>query len=401
MYPWDSWKINEVTATSDEYDQTRKDVTECWNTWKCAKRGCLSEPLTQFELDVAAVLTWFSQNLVDIAVIEVGMGGRLDATNVFNNACIYCERSTPSQLLASVITAIGFDHVGILGSTIEEIALQKIAICKPNVPCFIGMQNYEVVLPILYNEVCVIGCQGVTWNLRKVSLFENGDLTISVSGGESMKLHHDTVIQLSCNDSRRQVGYQVENFGLAAFVLHHLFPAKLTREIYTSILSHRPQGRLDDSLRLPFSSSMKDLSPQLVPVLLDGAHNLDGAKRLRDYIDNAILPRPVTWILGLCSNKDIHGILRTLLRPKDRVFTVGFSIPLNMPWISYYSPLELSQFGNSLCSISTSAVRVQDISYEALNLQQQPDTCVVIAGSLYLISDVYRWAKKSENFGDS
>ena len=224
---------------------------------------------TYFETVTAMALVLFAEERVDTAVIEVGLGGRLDATNVI----------TPEL---SVITPVDFDHEQYLGRSLEAIAGEKAGILKPGVPAVFANQRPEAAR-VLHERAAELGC--------KVT-----------------RTPQATEVELDARSSRFRAGqlritcplageHQVQNAATAAAALNEIGVADAAIE--SGIANVRWPGRLEHVRANP-------------DIILDGAHNPAGARALAAYIDRFYRDRPVRLIFGAMRDKaidEISGIL--------------------------------------------------------------------------------------------
>ncbi|KAJ3372482.1 folylpolyglutamate synthase [Allomyces arbusculus] len=387
VHPSDGWQCNGVSPSLDEYNHARDRVLAAYQG---ATTGSEDAP-TEFEVDFVACLTWFVVQGVNVAVIEVGVGGRLDATNVFgpdDPPCGCTERT--GRLLATVVSKIGIDHIGLLGPTVSEIATHKAGIMKRGIPCIIGMQAEPDATAVLVDEARRVGCVEQTFFVRtaRVSTSESRPDLIVQSSPISDQVTTTLSIPLPTKPAVDRVvtGYQVENAALAATVLHHLHPSLALVPLGVALESMRWPARLDRSLSLPFDAAHP------TPILLDGAHNLDGARALRAYLD-VHFPARLFWVLGMTAGKDVSGVLRTLVRDGDAVVCVGFGTPKGMPWIRCTDPRELADAVRAAvpgATVRGTVDRVWRVTSKDLGPLDAP---VVVAGSLYLAADLYRGSR--------
>ena len=211
---------------------------------------------TFFEFTTALAFLYFAEKKVDIAVIEVGMGGRLDATNVI----------VPE---VCVITHVAFDHLEHLGKTLIEIAREKAGIVKTNVPLVTAETHPDVLA--LFRKVCHDHGSEMT------VVGDAGDWKLSLRG------EHQTV------NARTAVA--------ALRVIHDIFPVS-DQAIREGLATAKWPGRL-------MVVSEKPL------IILDGAHNLDGMLALRDYIVE--LPRRKILLLGIAEDKDVSAMVKLIV----------------------------------------------------------------------------------------
>lgn len=223
--------------------------------------------LSEFECLTAAMLCCFEQNDVSVAVIECGLGGLDDATNVI-----------PAPLCA-VLTPIGIDHTAILGDTIEAIAQHKSGIIKTGCEVVCAASMKDDALAIIFETAAQKGCTVHQSTIRRED-------TLCVAGVEyrlAMRGQH-----------------QVENAQTAMSVLACL------RHRGMAVDDHKAAAAIA-KVQLPCRLEEFALTP---PVLLDGAHNPQSALPLCEQL--AMMDAPATLILGMLSDKDCEGVIRTL-----------------------------------------------------------------------------------------
>ncbi|KAG0175502.1 hypothetical protein DFQ28_000075 [Apophysomyces sp. BC1034] len=323
---------------------------------------------TMFECLVASALWLLDQARVDVAVIEVGLGGDEDATNVFE------------QPLMTIITAIGWDHAGMLGGSILSIARAKAGIMKEGCPVVIAPQDDEPqALKLLVRQAEDLGAPCV---VAKAATASKGGLCLDQQVDEDRHIQYDYTIGLHGD-------YQRANSATAVVALDWLSRRgtfRLDREQFQQGMAQtRWPGRLD-------WVAHRSLDP-LPEILVDGAHNPPATRALREYIDQVTTQRGlgrVLWIIGATAGKDVNSILSHLLRPTDIVFSVPFSQPAGMSWIQSIPTQEIADQAKTMaaqaqaCSTLTNALKNAGAMY-------RPDQdLVVLCGSLYLVADLYR-----------
>ena len=238
--------------------------------------GCL----TWFEFVTALAFFYFAENQVDIAVIEVGLGGRFDATNVL------------AKPLATGITNISLDHTHILGETLEKIAFEKAGIIKPEVPMITAA--VEPSLSVIRQRATelnslVVHCQydeidsSIKSSLPGIHQAMNAQIALQM-------LHHASLL-----------GNRATNSASA-----HGLPSVTMDEVKTGLKQVYWAGRFQiiPSLRL----------------ILDGAHNLAGIKALRDSLDVLFPQQEFGFVFACFENKDALAMLPALLRSGDTLY---------------------------------------------------------------------------------
>lgn len=327
--------------------------------------------LTIFELQVVASLLLFARQQVDVAIIEVGMGGRDDATNVLLEPAACC------------ITSIALDHEKFLGPTHEDIAKHKAGIFQRGRPAFVANNGMS---------------DSVQKVIAEIASSVGAPLVWVPPAGQSHDSNHPLAqsLEVSGFPHLLQVpllgDYQRSNVALALALLLELRSSKLPLRSRPEILDH---SQLEDltiveglkATSWPGRLDWRKLEDGRM-VLLDGAHNPHAAQELAAYIDHAVRPQPVRWVVALSLGKDAKGILKQLLRDKDMFTAVSFSKVKGMPWVCPEAPAELVKVASELKpSISAKAA-----SHFEEALQEDADAVVkpqiVICGSLYLVADV-------------
>ncbi len=241
-------------------------------------------PITIFEIQTAAAFCLFSQHPADVVLLETGLGGRLDATNVIE---------TP---LASVITPIGMDHTEFLGDTLIEIAGEKAAIIKRGVPAISAEQAPEAAVVIEQQARRMhapLHAAGEAWHVN----VERGRLVYQDERG---------LMDLAAPKLFGR--HQFDNAGLAIATLRALDAFRIDAAAFEAgILGAEWPARMQ---RLA-SGRLVDLAPQACELWLDGGHNADGgrvaAAALGDLEER--VSRPLVVIAGMMANKDARGFL--------------------------------------------------------------------------------------------
>lgn len=315
---------------------------------------------SEFELLTATAFEIFNHEQVEVGVVEVGMGGRLDATNVLSDG----------DVLVSVIAKIGMDHQAFLGSTIEEIAREKAGILKPGVPCVVDNTNEAAVIGTLSKRIAELGIDAAFVSPEKAAE------------------QHPPLAQLF--NTMDLEPHQQENMCTAVsalrLALSKIRPEADAYSLLPRLSDVKWPGRLENI-------SLRPLIPRQEPVLLDGAHNPQSAYVLGRYIDRKLRPQSgsVTWVVSASSGKDLAGVFRSIIRPGDNVATVEFGPVEGMPWVAATPAPELASAIQSIPEIG----RVESFKGDVLAgidwaCKVSQGGPLVIAGSLYLVSDVHR-----------
>ncbi|KAL9596419.1 MAG: hypothetical protein Q9219_005803 [cf. Caloplaca sp. 3 TL-2023] len=354
---WDCITIDEHVIDENKFHQKEKVIKDRNLDWNVKA--------SEFEILTATAFELFGQEKVEVGVVEVGMGGQQDATNIVRNP------------LATVITKIGKDHQSLLGNTIEEIATHKAGIMKRGVPCIVDATNDPNVLRIFE----AIAQRAGSHPLVHVS----DDL-----GPESATL-------LPVFIEHELERHQRINLSLAYLASKFVLQQR-------SSMTHLP-ALLDAARKTVWPGRLQFLSITVLtgrqkPVLLDGAHNAQSARVLGSFVNKRIRKRghPVTWVVAISVGKGLQELLSPLCQPQDNIVAVKYGTVEGMPWVSPTDPHTILETATSL-GLSGS---IHDAGRDILGALKFATRIaatdpVVICGSLYLVADVLRLARDIEN----
>lgn len=273
--------INKVPITQQEYDVCKSKVLEA-----SAKLESLGvRQVSQFELETAIAFEYLSTRC-DVAIIEVGMGGRLDATNILRNKIL------------SVITSISLDHTQYLGSTLKDITTEKCGIVQNGVPTVTILQNDEVIKTI--KDICLQKGSplSIANRLDTSNIFVDKDYT----------LHFD---YLNYKDLKSKMlgDFQVDNAILSIVACEVL---KISKDCIV-------KGIFNATWRYRFEIVKKG-NPI---VILDGCHNADASLRLRKSLDTYFKDKSICYIMGIFKDKDYNTIVKNLCDKPNIVYTIS------------------------------------------------------------------------------
>lgn len=298
--------------------------------------------LTEFELLTCCAYKYFADKEVDICVIETGLGGRLDATNVIN------------KNILSVITSLSLDHVDRLGDTVEKIAYEKAGIIKPDSPVLISAKNvgFNVV------ESCA-----KEKNSEVVSVSKN--IEMMFEDGKNFVVYNSNKYEFS------MLGlWQKENLALVFGVVDYLI--SIGYEIN------------ENALKKALSNVNWPCRMQYVPkynLLIDGTHNPDGARVLRQSLDYYFSDKKRVWVYGSITTKDYKKVMATLFRSEDEVYFYDFD------YISAVRIDDLFEYKKEACPIN-----LKELEYL---IEENKGALIIVSGSFYMIGQML---KKSTNF---
>ncbi len=321
--------------------------------------------ITYFEFATALALLWFAEEQVDVAILEVGMGGRLDATNVI----------TP---LVSVITNVSMDHEQYLGNTLAAVAFEKAGVIKAGVPVIAGVAEDESLAVV--EEVC---------QERKAPLFLLGREFDALRGPEGSWQYRGiteshSLGKLQCRLKGR---YQIGNAALALAALETISePLPVTDEaIRQGLLSVTWPGRLEyfcladgNPVECPVESAIGE-DGSLRRYLLDGAHNPAGVDSLIDALVSEFRYVRLILVWGCMADKDVAATLTSIVPLADRIiFTRPESERSATPeqFMAILPEEERSK--------ATGAPTVGEALILAADMAQSGDL-ICVAGSLYLV----------------
>lgn len=308
--------------------------------------------ITEFEAVTAAAFLYYKNMGCDFVVLETGLGGRFDATNVI-------ERP-----IASVIVSISLDHVNILGNTISDIAYEKCGIIKNGCPVVTNSAQPSDAFKMIKEQS------------------EMRNSALSVADIDAIR-----VLDESINGSDIFYG------GRSVFVP---FPGKHQREncitalTVIDLLKEQGIAISEKAIREGIAKTRNPARCEVVSekplVILDGCHNEDSAKALCSVFEKHLKGKKITAIMGMMADKDISKVLMLLLPYFDSVLTVTPSNP---------RAIQASELAEKIRILGTdvkSFENAEDAYKYAVNNMSE-DEVLIVCGSLYLCSDVYNLIK--------
>lgn len=292
------------------------------------------ETLTEFELLTVMAWLYFHEQQPDLVIWEVGLGGRLDSTNVLQKP------------LATIVTSIGHDHQGILGDTLEEIALEKFGIMKPGVPMFHSLTE-EPLIDLLVR-------QGEAMN---ASIHDVTPLVTSIEDGAETTVTYDGWPPVTLGLTGHHQAY---NGACAVAVARHL--GWRASAIQTGLEMAQHPGRYELISRQP-------------RILLDGAHNAEGVAAL---VEQLKLERDVTVLAAILADKDREAMVASL----QSVATV------------YETTFDFPRARTQQSLLEDGADYVEWKTWLAEWMRSPQTKTLVVTGSLYFISEVRNYLAK-------
>ncbi|RKP39262.1 Mur ligase [Dimargaris cristalligena] len=369
--PRDSIAINYTPISSEDWSRLQTRITEAELSLSSSSAPVR---LTHFERLTCTAILWFAERQIDFAILEVGVGGRRDATSV-------CRDS----VLVSVLTSIGLDHVGLIGNSLGEIAHEKSGIFVPGrVVIVADHRSPPLAMSGAASPVSVASSLSLG-SVPPLPLTLNLATTSASSTTPRPDLYFDSPLLGS---------FQLANFAAAIHAvdaLRRVYHMAIPDEaIQTGMAQCHWPGRLETR---PFPGGF---APE-VEMLIDGAHNMDSAMALSLFVDEEWRPLCAS-ILRRSEGKAALDIIKQLVRPGDRLLIVPFTQPQGMPWVRCMEPGALAEeVRQTLPLANTSALEsvlpclsLPDALQLIRNTRWYESSGIVLCGSLYLVSDFYR-----------
>lgn len=314
------------------------------------------ETPTAFEQETALAFWYFAKKGCELAILEAGLGGDMDATNIVTTT------------VCSIITSISMDHCRILGNKISEIAAHKAGIIKPGAPIICIEQREDAMEPIR-----------AAAKAADTPLYE---------------VHRDEVRQIF-SDKRESIVFfrefenlhlkmlgscQPENAALAvqaASVLSRSYPIE-KKHIYDGIEKTRWGGRFE----------LHSGSPDII---LDGAHNPDGIRRLRESVNQMFGAVPICYVCGVLADKDYEKEIEILFGRASNVFTVTPPSPRAMKSTDLKAAIK-----KRFSQLKVTSFDSEDGIEKAMEAAVSQNNPVVVCGTLTILARVKEWMKRND-----
>jgi dihydrofolate synthase / folylpolyglutamate synthase len=333
------------------------DDERLFDAFEACERANAGRPITVFEITTAAAFKLFSENPADYLLLEVGLGGRVDATNVVDRP------------VATVVTPVSFDHPEHLGATVEQIAREKAGIFKPQVPAILSTQS-PAALHVLERAAAVLGAPllvgGQDYGVRE----EHGRLVYEDESG-----------LLDLPLPRLLGRHQHGNAGTAIATLRCLDPLLRAKVFEQGMIHAEWPARLQ---RLA-CGHLVDLAPDNAELWLDGGHNEEGgralAQALADFEEKS--SRPLIVVCGMLSTKDPSAFLGFFKGLAQEILAVPIA---HQEHSRPAAEIAAAADAAGLPAVACGSVS-QALSYLSARAWPVPPR-LLITGSLYLAGDV-------------
>lgn len=352
-------KINNVNISDEDLAQSVSRVSDAID--QMTEEGC--DHPTEFEIITACAFLYFRDRDVDFAVIEVGLGGRLDATNV----CIP---------LISAITSISMDHTEYLGDTLARIAFEKGGIIKDKRPVVLYQQSDEVESVI--SSIC---------SDRDSELFitENDKIEYISEDMSSQSVNLEVMGHFYSGVEISLPGrHQARNLAVALSVLRLLeISSEIsqvdTEALYRSIRETKWPGRMEVIKTEPLT-------------IIDGAHNPDGAAILSESVDRYLVGKKINLVFGMLRDKDILSVAKLLAVKADRIIITEPESPRAASSAEVHGIILEALSGEDIPDI-TEIPDIEEAVRQAQSMAGDGEA-VIYAGSLYMIGRVRSLLRK-------
>jgi dihydrofolate synthase/folylpolyglutamate synthase len=311
------------------------------------------EPITFFEITTAAAFVAFAGEPADALILEVGLGGRLDATNLIERPWL------------SVITPVSIDHTHYLGDTLELIAAEKAGILKPGVPAVIGPQQ-PAAMAVIEARAAALDApllrHGTEWTARR-----DGDRLMWGALGAHREFPLPALLG----------PHQIDNAGIAIAGAKALTRFAVSdRAIAEGLATARWPGRLQRLTRGP----LRDALPAHTELWIDGGHNAAAGQALGQAAAALFSDRPLDLVVGMLNTKTVEGFLAPLAPQARRLIAVAIPGEANS--------LPAETVADVARRLGISAETAPSVAAALGRLAGAAPSRVLICGSLYLIGTV-------------
>lgn len=330
---------------------------------------------TVFEIETAAAFVWFYEKKPDVVLLEVGMGGETDATNIIKHP------------LASVITTISRDHMGFLGERVEDIAAVKAGIIKEKCPVFSAAQP---------RGVQQVLCEYANERQAKLRFVE----------ADAIELLEEQVGQLSFSYKGKKYVtimagmYQMKNAALAIEVAEYLLPKLMEKKSSQAAV----EGSIEERISKEEISKEEIHKEEIIKkgieaarwagrfeviqkdplVIMDGAHNEDAAKQLAQTVQHCFPNQKLIYIIGVLADKEHEKMLELMLPYADQVYTVTPDNPRALDGKRLAEEVRMFQQKVEVCDSVTDALK------KALQQAREKKESVLAFGSLSYLGELKR-----------
>jgi dihydrofolate synthase/folylpolyglutamate synthase len=329
---------------------------------------------TEFEIITCTMFCYFFDKKVDFAVIEVGLGGRLDSTNILQPFSV----EEDGGVIASVIVSISHDHMKILGDTLEKIAYEKAGIIKKGIPVIMYPQKPEV--EKIIEKMCLV---------REAKLIKVPIDSVKYLEGDNKNIDKNTTIyaqrfKVTTDKDKYDIQlsllgkHQLLNCATAIFAIEELIRKGIgikKEHILSALKKVRWIGRLEVMKSNPL-------------VVIDGAHNIDGIANLKENVQNYFKYNKMILVLGILADKEVDKMVSIIAPLANRVITVT---PNSDRAESSKELKEIVEKYDVICE----AIESYSEAYKLGMSYCSEEDLLLVSGSLYMIGDMRKIISKS------
>ena len=374
FHPLECWQYDGRNITEEEYADAMSQVKEACDILALRSEGQILP--TAFEIETALAFVYFAKQELDVLLLEVGLGGAMDATNVVDHP------------MACVFTKISRDHMQFLGESLTEIAREKAGIMKPGAMIFWGTQEPEVEA-VLKETFARVSREGEKAGIKTI----RGDVYTTRTELVSQTLEAIRFTYLGVNYMTRMTGlYQIENAAIAIGVFDAIWPNLLFGEQDDMQMWEDESVSLCGWMDMEYASRAGILNaawPGRFEVIsrnplfiIDGAHNEDAVKQLAITIENSFTNQPVNFIIGILADKEHEKMLEYMMPFANRIYTVTPPNPRGLD--GRILAEEVKQWHEEVLFCET----IEDAAKAAIS-QSKADGCPIVAfGSLSYLGEL-------------
>ncbi len=333
-------QINGVNIPRDEYDSLMEEIDAA--VFKMSKEPSL------FEKETALAIMYFVKCKCDVCIFETGLGGSLDATNVFR------------KTLCSVITAIDYDHTAFLGNTIEDIAQAKAGIIKNYCRVVLAPQKYANVFEVIKSKSDNSFAPLICVNKSATSKSEEDEeFTYKASNG---KLYKGLIPINKALYQRDNISTAIEVIGVLNYYGYYISDDDIINGINEAYWPGRFEQVCDEPV-----------------VYIDGAHNPNGAESLKDTLLHHFKEKKLTFVMGIFKDKDYKQVVEIMAPLAEKIYTFT---PVNERGLSG------EVLKDTIISINDNVTSCDSLCEALDKATEDKDNVVVVFGSLSYLKDV-------------
>ncbi len=318
------------------------------NTLEFVRKINDNNPITFFEITTAAAFVLFQRSFSDFLILETGLGGRLDATNII------------PKKLCSIITSISYDHQEFLGNTLKKITKEKLGIVKKNDFVLIGKQKAEV-KNFIKSKL----------SKSKNIYFYGKDFKVTNIKNKNFNFQFNKKKRI-INKPKLNGTHQIENASIALAFSEIMYKKKLElnfKKVNNAIKETIWPGRLEI---INFNNKI---------IILDGSHNIDGAYKLKQFLKMKKF-KPFV-LFGMLNNKEINNFLRII--KSEIKYILAIKIPNEI------NAFETNVIANNCRSLSINYEEIENIKRAIKYINNSNEKIFLITGSLYLVGKIRKY----------